>query len=57
MLMHVSEIDSTVENVAEKMNIAEGYLARIAENTGSSAAGVAEIRDMIEKIMRDGIKI
>ena len=57
VLMHVSEIDSTVENVAEKMNIAEGYLARIAENTGSSAAGVAEIRDMIEKIMRDGIKI
>ena len=57
VLMHVSEIDTTVENVAEKMNVAEGYLSRIAENTGSSAASAAEIKDMIEKIMRDGIKI
>lgn len=53
---HVSNIDTLVEDVAAKMNTAEGYLARIAENTGISAATATEIKELIQKLTRDGIK-
>lgn len=53
---HVANIDTLVEDVVSKMSIAEGYLAKIAENTESNAASAADIRNMIIQIMRDGIK-
>lgn len=53
---HVANIDTVVENVAEKMGAAEGHLAKIEEHTGDSAEALGEIRDMINEIKRDGIK-
>lgn len=53
---HVANIDTIVENVAERMSKAEGYLAQIAENTKSSAASAEEIKDLLIKIARDGIR-
>lgn len=53
---HIANIDSIVEDVAEKMNRAEGYLARIAENTKANASSAAEIKDLLLKLIRDGIK-
>lgn len=54
---HVANIDSLVENVAERMSAAEGYLAQIAENTKSNAASAEEIKEILIKIARDGIRI
>lgn len=56
-LQHWSSIDDKMENVIDKMNVAEGHLARIEENTGSSAAHLAEIKEEIRKIIRDGLKM
>lgn len=56
-LQHWSSIDDKMENVIDKMNAAEGHLARIEENTGSSAAHLAEIKDEIKKMIRDGLKV
>ena len=53
---HLSNIDTIVENVAERMSAAEGYLAQIAENTKSNAASAEEIKELLVKIARDGIK-
>ena len=53
---HVANIDSIVENVAERMNNAEGYLARIAENTESNAESAEDIKELLVKIVRDGIR-
>lgn len=53
---HVANIDTLVEDVAAKMNAAEGYLARIAENTESNAASAEEIKQLILQLIRDGIK-
>lgn len=53
---HVANIDTIVENVAERMSAAEGYLAQIAENTKSNAASAGEIKELLEKIARDGIR-
>lgn len=53
---HVANIDTIVENVAERMSAAEGYLAQIAENTKSNAASAEEIKDLLIKIARDGIR-
>lgn len=53
---HVANIDSTFENVAERMNAAEGHLAKISENTGLSAEALAKLQAMVERIIRDGIK-
>lgn len=53
---HVANIDSTFENVAERMNAAEGHLAKISENTGLSAEALAKLQTMVERIIRDGIK-
>lgn len=53
---HVANIDTVVENVAEKMAVAEGHLAKIEEHTGTSAEALGEIKDMINEIKRDGLK-
>lgn len=53
---HVASIDTIVENVAERMSAAEGYLAQIAENTKSNAASAEEIKELLIKIARDGIR-
>lgn len=53
---HVANIDAIVENVAERMSTAEGYLAQIAENTKSNAASAEEIKELLIKIARDGIR-
>lgn len=53
---HVANIDTIVENVAERMSAAEGYLAQIAENTKSNAESAGEIKELLIKIARDGIR-
>lgn len=56
-LQHWSSIDEKMENVIDKMNTAEGHLARIEENTGKSAGHLGEIKEEIRKIIRDGLKM
>ncbi len=53
---HVAHIDGLVEDVAAKMSVAEGYLARIADNTEANAATAEEIKDLIIRIARDGLR-
>ena len=53
---HVANIDTIVEDVAEKMAMAEGHLAKIEEHTGRSAELLDRIKEIIEVIKRDGIK-
>lgn len=56
-LRHWSSMDERLEDVAGKMNQAEGHLARIAENTGKSAGHLEEIAENMVKIIRDGVKV
>lgn len=56
-LQHWSSMDERLETVAERMSVAESHLARIAENTGTSAEHLGEIKDEIRKIVRDGLKV
>ncbi|EJX04279.1 hypothetical protein EVA_07622 [gut metagenome] len=56
-LQHWSSMDSRMENVVEKMDTAEGHLAQIAENTGVSAGHLGELKEMIKKMIRDGLKV
>lgn len=56
-LQHWSSMDDRLESVSEKMDTAEGHLARIAENTGVSAGHLGEIKDEIKKMIRDGLKV
>lgn len=56
-LQHWSSMDDQLESVVEKMDTAEGHLARIAENTGVSAGHLGEIKDEIKKMIRDGLKV
>lgn len=56
-LQHWSSMDDRLESVAEKMDTAEGHLARIAENTGVSAGHLGELKDVIKKMIRDGLKV
>lgn len=53
---HVANIDLTFESVIDKMNVAEGHLARIAENTGASAGCLNDIKNAVREIIRDGIR-
>lgn len=53
---HVANIDSMVENVADRMSRAESYLAKIADNTESNAKSAEEIKEILMKIARDGIR-
>lgn len=52
-LQHWSSMDDQLENVVEKMNVAESHLARIAENTGMSVTHLNDIKEEIRKIIRD----
>ena len=54
--IHLASIDERTEDVVARMNAADGYLARIAENTETSAARAGEIKELITEILRDGIK-
>lgn len=56
-LQHWSSMDEHLENVVEKMNVAESHLARIAENTGKSVTHLNDIKEEIRKIIRDGLKM
>lgn len=56
-LQHWSSMDDRLESVSEKMDTAEGHLARIAVNTGVSAGHLGEIKDEIKKMIRDGLKV
>lgn len=56
-LQHWSSMDDRLENVVEKMNVAESHLARIAENTGMSVTHLNDIKEEIRKIIRDGLKM
>lgn len=56
-LQHWSCMDDRLESVAEKMDTAEGHLARIAENTGVSAGHLGELKEVIKKMIRDGLKV
>lgn len=53
---HTANMDTALESVADKMSIAEGHLARIAENTGESAGHLKEIKLTLDTIKRDGLK-
>ena len=56
-LQHWSSMDNRLESVVEKMDTAEGHLARIAENTGVSAGHLGELKEVIKKMIRDGLKV
>ena len=56
-LQHWSSIDDKMESVIDRMNTAEGYLARIDEHTGTSAGHLGEIKADIRKMIRDGLKV
>lgn len=56
-LQHWSSIDDKMESVIDRMNTAEGYLARIDEHTGTSAGHLGEIKAEIRKMIRDGLKV
>ena len=56
-LQHWSSMDEQLESVVEKMDTAEGHLARIAENTGVSAGHLGELKEVIKKMIRDGLKV
>jgi len=53
---HVANIDSIVEDVAAKMSAVESYLAKIADNTEANAVTAEEIKAILLRIARDGIK-
>ncbi len=56
-LQHWSSMDDRLESVVEKMDTAEGHLARIAENTGVSAGHLGELKEVIKQMIRDGLKV
>lgn len=55
--MHWASIDERVEDVSEKMSVAQEYLRKIEENTGKSASNLDEIIDYFKKLIRDGLKV
>lgn len=56
-LMHWSSMDERMEDVVGKMGMAGDRLARIEEHTGRSAVLLGEIREMQERMMRDGVRV
>lgn len=53
---HVANIDRVAEDTGAKMSRAESLLQKIEENTGVSAGTLKELKTMVEKMLRDGIK-
>lgn len=54
---HLANIDIAMEDVAAKMSAAENYLVWIAENTKANAVSAEEIKELLLKIVKDGIKM
>lgn len=54
---HLANIDIAMEDVAAKMSAAESFLARIAENTKDNADSAKEIKELLLKIAKDGIRL
>ena len=54
---HLANIDIAMEDVAAKMSAAENYLVWIAENTKANAVSAEEIKELLLKIAKDGIKM
>ena len=54
--MHLASIDQKIEDVTGKWGAAADSLSRIAENTESNAQSAGEIKELLEKIARDGIR-
>ena len=55
--MHWASIDTRVEDVAGKMDVAQESLRKIEANTASSAKTLGEIKEDIKKIVRDGLSM
>ena len=53
---HGASIDLLVDDVSAKMSAAEGYLAKIADNTGKSASLLKESKEYINKSIQDGVR-
>lgn len=53
---HLSNIDMATEDVASKLSRAESLLQKIVDNTGASAETLKELKAMVEKIIRDGVR-
>lgn len=55
--MHWASIDEKMGDVSEQMGAAADSLRRIEENTGNSAKHLADIKEDIRKMIRDGLKM
>ena len=53
---HLSNIDMATEDVASKLSRAESLLQKIADNTGASAETLKELKAMVERMIRDGVR-
>lgn len=53
---HLSNIDMATEDVASKLSRAESLLQKIVDNTGASAETLKELKTMVEKMIRDGVR-
>nr|DAX27077.1 MAG TPA: Tape measure domain protein [Caudoviricetes sp.] len=53
---HLSNIDMATEDVASKLSRAESLLQKIADNTGASAETLKELKAVVEKMIRDGVR-
>ena len=56
-LRHWSNMDAGIEDVASRMATAEGHLAKIEDNTSRSAKELEAVREILERLERDGIKV
>lgn len=54
--MHLASIDEQIEDVAGKWGAVSDTLGKIADNTESNAKSAGEIKEILEKITRDGIR-
>lgn len=54
--MHLASIDQKIEDVTGKWGAASDALSRIEENTESNAKSAEEIKELLIKIARDGIR-
>lgn len=53
---HLASMDTTAEDVASKLSRAESLLQKIADNTGASVKTLNEIKELVEKMIRDGVR-
>lgn len=55
--MHWANMDDNLTDVTRQMDEAGDHLRQIAQNTGSSASSLSEIKEDIKKMIRDGLKM